>query len=310
MRRNPWAFTVGCFFLLVTVALCSCSFSILPPAKLTLLNLEAENTTAKNTFLGILEDVPGSFVGQADVRAVRLVFQKQGDKWKAFPTNYPDEVAWTITFDGKALGHLSTQVRESVSFYSHVGLQDIVGTGPVPTVGKKSEQYGGFLGTAVYRPLVATTQPFHGDPQNWKRVQLVSDLVSGVRHAFRGKFPHVTNCRNPDENVATPWVYKDENIKLVRTYGSRDDWFLVQIELTPYRCDGPTDDAFVDQWFVIEPDKKIAFLGEGMWLVDAGDYDNDGKSEVVFSIDGYDKGGYKLFYDDFKKHATFEFGYH
>ena len=47
-----------------------------------------------------------------------------------------------------------------------------------------------------------------------------------------------------------------------------------------------------------------------MWLVDAGDYDNDGKSEVLFSIAGYDRGGYELFYDDFQKHASFEFGYH
>jgi hypothetical protein len=51
-------------------------------------------------------------------------------------------------------------------------------------------------------------------------------------------------------------------------------------------------------------------LGNGIWLVDAGDYDNDGKSELVFSIDRYNQGGYELFYDDFKKHATFEYGYH
>jgi hypothetical protein len=47
-----------------------------------------------------------------------------------------------------------------------------------------------------------------------------------------------------------------------------------------------------------------------MWFVDAGDYGNDGKTEVVFSIAGYDTGGYELFYDDFTKHATFEFSYH
>jgi hypothetical protein len=47
-----------------------------------------------------------------------------------------------------------------------------------------------------------------------------------------------------------------------------------------------------------------------MWLVDAGDYDNDGKSELVFSIDRYNRGGYELFYDDFKKRTIFEFGYH
>ena len=80
--------------------------------------------------------------------------------------------------------------------------------------------------------------------------------------------------------------------------------------LTGYRCDGPLGEAFVAQWFVIDPGKEIKFLGKGMRLVDAGDYDNDGKSEVVFSIEGYDRGGYRIFYDDFKRNATFEFGYH
>ena len=47
-----------------------------------------------------------------------------------------------------------------------------------------------------------------------------------------------------------------------------------------------------------------------MWLVDAGDYDNDGKSEFLFCIDQYNRGGYKLFYDDFKKRAVFQFNYH
>jgi hypothetical protein len=47
-----------------------------------------------------------------------------------------------------------------------------------------------------------------------------------------------------------------------------------------------------------------------MWLVDAGDYGNDGRSELLFSIDRYNRGGYELFYDDFRKRAVFEFSYH
>jgi len=41
-----------------------------------------------------------------------------------------------------------------------------------------------------------------------------------------------------------------------------------------------------------------------------GDYDGDGKSELVFSIDDYNRGGYRLFYDDFGQRAVFEFSYH
>jgi hypothetical protein len=36
---------------------------------------------------------------------------------------------------------------------------------------------------------------------------------------------------------------------------------------------------------------EITLFNKGMWLVDVGDYDNDGKSELVFAIDRYDQGG-------------------
>jgi hypothetical protein len=58
------------------------------------------------------------------------------------------------------------------------------------------------------------------------------------------------------------------------------------------------------------PDGQTTFLGNGMQLVDAGDYDNDGKSELVFAIDRANEGGYELYYDDFKRHAVFQFSYH
>ena len=47
-----------------------------------------------------------------------------------------------------------------------------------------------------------------------------------------------------------------------------------------------------------------------MWLVDVGDYDNCGNDELLFSVGRYNRGGYELFYDDFKKHVSFEFSYH
>jgi hypothetical protein len=65
-----------------------------------------------------------------------------------------------------------------------------------------------------------------------------------------------------------------------------------------------------DQWFVLDPKREIKILDDGMELVDAGDYDGDGKSELVFSIDRYDRGGYELFYDDFRKRVVFAFSYH
>ncbi|PYV94453.1 MAG: hypothetical protein DMG86_23215 [Acidobacteria bacterium] len=137
-----------------------------------------------------------------------------------------------------------------------------------------------------------------------------NDVTRILRKHFREKFPTVSNCTNPDENVAKPWPYLDEDIKIVKAYSSKTAWSVARVQLEEYRCDGPSDDAFVDQWFVSSPRLEVTFLDAGMWLVDAGDYDNDGRSELVFSIDRYNRGGYELFYGDFEKRVTFVFHYH
>jgi len=45
-------------------------------------------------------------------------------------------------------------------------------------------------------------------------------------------------------------------------------------------------------------------------LLDVGDYDKDGKSEVLFWSSGYNEDGYVLYYDDFRKKVPFKWHYH
>jgi hypothetical protein len=281
----------------------------------------------KSIVLGVLEDIPGKYQGQSNSRHVRVVFEKNGENWQSFrsncpdqaclkslPSDYPSEVTWTIAFDGKNLGELTAHTPKAYDAYMDVGLQDIASAGPIPTVGQRATEYGGFLFAPAYRPLVANSQPYFMDPDAWKPAHLPADVVASLRQQFRKQFPKVTNCANPEENIARPWRYLDQDIEIHKTYSSNKKWILAPMSLRGYRCDGPQEghlqDAFGGQWFVIDPEGHITFLGQNMWLVDAGDYDNDGKSEVVFAIDGYNKGGYELFYDNFKKHVEFEFSYH
>jgi hypothetical protein len=281
------------------------------------------NSSEPSVILGILENVPAHSAGQPDLRGVRIVFQKNGGDWQAFPSDCPDEgclekiasgypqqVTWTIAFDGRNLGQVTGRTPKAFEFYSDVGRQEVTSQGRIPTIGKKSAEYAGFADSPVYRPLIANSQPYFKDPETWKPNHLSPKLITVLRQQFRKKFPKVSNCTNLKPETERAWLYHDEDIKLLKAYSSKNNWTIAQIRLEKYRCDGPVDDAFIDQWFVIDPVKQISFLGQDMWLVDAGDYDNDGKSELVFSIDGYNRGGYELFYDDFKKSAVFEFSYH
>jgi hypothetical protein len=157
---------------------------------------------------------------------------------------------------------------------------------------------------------VTISSPNFKDPESWKPGDISTDVIQVLRERFRKEFPRMSNCKSPDENKAKPWPYRDEDIKIHKSYSSNRSWVVASVGLGEWHCDGPSSDAFGRQWFAVSPNLNVMFLGGAMWLVDAADYDNDGKSEIVFSIDGYNRGGYKLFYDDFAKHASFEFNYH
>jgi len=95
---------------------------------LLVLTSGAARGSAQSLVLGVLEDVPGVYTGEHNSRSVRVVFQKSGSDWEAFPSNchdescpktlsskYPRGVTWTIAFDGRDLGREPSRVRTSVS---------------------------------------------------------------------------------------------------------------------------------------------------------------------------------------------------
>ncbi len=74
--------------------------------------------------LGVLEESGGHYFGEPNYRSVRVVFRKNAGQWEPFPSDcrdqeclksatssYPDEVKWTITFDGRNVGKWSVVPR-------------------------------------------------------------------------------------------------------------------------------------------------------------------------------------------------------
>jgi hypothetical protein len=280
---------------------------------------------AQTTFLGALEDVPGVYTDEPNSYAVRVLFEKDGGEWKALPSDcpdqsclrtisssYPREVIWTVTFDGRNLGRITGKTPKEFKFYSHVGLQEITSSGSVPVVGKRSPHYGGFTDQSVYRPLVTNSQPYFQDPELWSPAQLRAELIEILKKKFRQTFPKLCKASDADETKLISYAYDDEDIKSVKAYVSKRGWTVAQLHLEGAIDCGAAETGFGldDPWFVADSHGTAAYLDQGMWLVDAGDYANDGKSELLFSIDRYNRGGYELFYDEFKKKAKFEFSYH
>jgi len=279
----------------------------------------------QGVLLGVLEDVPGDYYGEPNSRHVRVVFQKVGKDWEAFPSDcpdqsclkttpakYPKEVLWTVSYDGRKLGRLTGETPKEFNFYSHIGLQQIKANSLVPTIGKRSAEYGGYTGASVLRPLILNSQPYFNDPEKWKPAQLNAALLNSLRKEFRRKSPKLCQISKQDETRLEPLPYRDDDLKVVKAYVSNKNWFLARLHLEGAVGCEDVEGGFEipDQWFTVDPQNVVTYLDEGMWLVDAGDYDDDGRSELVFAIDDDNRGGYEIFYDNFKKHATFKFSYH
>ena len=109
------------------------------------------------------------------------------------------------------------------------------------------------------------------DPDGWHAAALSSEEIKALRGTVRTKCPNVQNCIGADDRLQ-PWRYG----------------------------------AGVGH----KPNGSISFVGENFSFLDAGDYDADGRSELLFLISGYNRGGYALLFDDFKRSAIFEFSYH
>lgn len=93
---------------------------------------------AQDIVLGVLEDVPGTYVGDPNSWHVRATFHKTQSGWQAFPSRcpdqsclktivvqYPAEISWTFGLDGKILGKIAAQTPKDFKFYGHIGLQNI-----------------------------------------------------------------------------------------------------------------------------------------------------------------------------------------
>lgn len=71
------------------------------------------------------------------------------------------------------------------------------------------------------------------------------------------------------------------------------------------------DDPLSEPWFFVSENGTVRRIGSFMSLLDAGDYDNDGKSEVVFSLSqGENTDGFVLFDASFEKKTSLLWHYH
>ena len=281
-------------------------------------------------YVGILDDArEHAWHGKVDGDGLRLVmpaFEKTGTEWQGVSSFSPLEMKWTISFDGKNLGAIETRANtkggsaDQLSSPESRAKQTIVTrAASVPVVGKPSRAFVGasfLVGLkTVHRPLIAVSKPYYRDPDGWKRAQVPEKIAALVRTGFRGQYPHVDRCEH--EAIAEhDWKYPDSALTLPAAYASNKNFFLVAVRLKAGDCgwggrpDDPVD-PWVLQWFLVGAGGSVRRVGGFEELLDAGDYDNDGRSEIIFfSTRSERSDAYDLLYgDNLEKRATLVIGY-
>ena len=242
--------------------------------------------------------------------SVRAIFYTKENKWVTGDQT-KGITKWKVFYDGKIVGNITSDDHKTPKYMSDKGLQTITSEKKdIPVIGSITDEFGTWADTKTYRPLTLTTGEFFNDPEQWKLSKLSVKNEKAVKKEFHAKFDEVINCKDDIENRGKPWIYKDKDIKVIKSYSSKANWIIASLQLGPYKCDGPPEAAYAKTWFLISPQGKISYLDSGMTLIDAGDYDGDGRSEVIFQVSRYNQGGYILYFDDFKQNVDFLFGYH
>jgi hypothetical protein len=240
-------------------------------------------------YVGFLDDAREEMVnwkpGVAQERVIRPAFQRTALGWKEVEfSSLPPHMTWTIAFDGRNLGQVESQVDSDEGL---TAVQTILtSSAAVPSIGSPSQEFAGLMAngpTKLRRPLIAVSKPYFRDPDGWKRTRLPNEIAGVVRKAFRREFPHVDRCKD-EEAVERHWKFPDSALAFPIAYASNKRSFLMEANLNAGDCgyvDQP-DDPLSNPWFFVAADGTVRRIGSFMSLLDTGDYDNDGKSELVF----------------------------
>jgi len=275
-------------------------------------------TSGDKIYIGLLDDAREQMVnwrpGVAHHRLIRPAFERIASGWRPVTSStMPARMKWTVAFDGKNIGQVESQSDSD----SLTAVQTILTpASAIPTIGAPSQEFAGLMEMGpgkARRPLVVVSSPNFRDPDGWKRVaKLPVAIAALVRSAFRRDFPQVDRCKD-EEVVERDWKFPDSSLGFLIAYGSNKNSFIVETQLSAGNCgwvDDPNDPLSAP-WFFVSPDAAVRRIGSFMSLLDAGDYDNDGKSELVFFFSqGENTDGFVLFDARLQKQASLTWHYH
>jgi hypothetical protein len=135
------------------------------------------------------------------------------------------------------------------------------------------------------------------------------DVVARLLTEFKKRIGTVLYCPDKPE-IGVPFSFSALDIDVETAYLARDGRQLISLRLKSElnSCDWQIDTEWSNHVFLVSSVTK--YIGPGLELVDAGDYDADGKSELLFWYTAYNKDGYSLLSEGVKERADYFWSYH
>ncbi len=255
----------------------------------------AQSPTAAPIVVGVLETPDCG----PSTRAVRPLFVRLAAGWVSLSdtgvtVNHPMPDEWEIAFDGRDRGRVHTVPR--------------AGESP-PAVRPPAGLFEGWCAAPELRPLVAVSAANFEDPDQWKPVRLNDAERGALLPALLADGDTTFNCRAPVDTAA-PFVPRSADTEITQAYRDRRGRTIagIRIRRSLYRCDFILEGPWLTHWFVLGPSPQL--LGTDLESVDAGDYDRDGTSELIFWQGAYNRDGYVLVTGDLRRRVEHGWSYH
>jgi hypothetical protein len=251
---------------------------------------------------------------------IRVLFAKNDNKWISLDnqsfggTNVFTKITWTVAFDGRNIGQvqaIDSNISDTLeNTYASINLLKVKQDTNMPKVLNKNKDFWGWCNAPKFRPLVLISKSNYNDPVKWTSFAPSKKISSQLFSEFKKVAGAAKRCLTYQGFDQVPYNYQAKDLMLFKGYQNKLGQKLISIGLNPdlYKCDGVIEPQWKPYWFLL--DKQIRYIGTELDFVDAGDYDNDGKSKVIFWHSGYNEDGYSLFYNDFNSRTDFYWNYH
>jgi len=296
-------------------------------------NYDTIKVNSEIIYLGVLETKKGSWPesshqakqNSTSKKIVRILFYRSEGEWKSLENEignskiYPSNINWFIAFNGKQIGTLR-------SSFTPLRFKDAEWTYPrdayhktenknLPTIGEPTKDFTGWSMEMQPRPLVVVSKPNCTDPENWKPFSpnlenmktiypVYKKYISRYLDAETIDISEMTYLKSYQSNkfeklIQVGHIKKNEN----EEYTSYPIWIYLSNSGEIKNITNIIDSEFSQDDFG-DDDFSTSFV------VDAGDYDSNGTSEVIFWSKRYNGDGYVLFFNEFENMIDFTWSYH